>query len=563
MSNSKSAPTMANSNGGQQRQQHQQECCSAAAFAQSQCFCKTNGQQQQQQPHNQQQQQRNGPVGHRPRQPTATVSLNSMQVERLRSVLDQEVQIHGRENFPTLEIPLHTLILNVRRKLREHGLPLKHVKLNGGAASFVFAQSDSFAYSDVDLIFPLDLTEDQDFERVREAVFDALLEMMPSSANKAAITAECLRDVYIRKMVKVTDGDRWSLFSLHNDYGRCIELKFVERMRRNFEFSVDSFQITLDPLIDQPNEHRPIVRAESMYGDFMQALYHLNKRLIDTRNPEEIRGGGLLKYCHLLTRGFSATANCRDMEKYMCSRFFIDFPDISVQEMKLLNYLQNHFGNEDELKYEYLHKLFCVIRDSTVCLMYHERRQTLAMVDRLRQQLSYNLMLYYQQFEGANSSNAQYYGNQGRPRRYNSNNSRHWHNNNGNRQQLNGGHNGYNNRHNNGPMLCVSPVSTIASSSLLEEELPTAQSPQLAAAPDGQQQSAVEESGANSANSAVAKEKTAAPTPTIVILQPSHKQQSQQKSTATSTQQQQPPPHIPRQTLLYLPPNASHWIPVV
>ena len=110
---------------------------------------------------------------------------------------------------------------------------------------------------------------------------------------------------------------------------RCIELKFVERMRRAFEFSVDSFQITLDPLIDQPNEHRPTVRAESMYGDFMgvrlgklfkigawlQALYHLNKRLIDTRNPEEIRGGGLLKYCHLLTRGFSATQNCRDMEK--------------------------------------------------------------------------------------------------------------------------------------------------------------------------------------------------------------------------------------------------------
>ena len=33
----------------------------------------------------------------------------------------------------------------------------------------------------------------------------------------------------------------------------------------------------------------------------------------------------------------------------MCSRFFIDFPDINVQEMKLLNYLQNHFGNEDEV----------------------------------------------------------------------------------------------------------------------------------------------------------------------------------------------------------------------
>ena len=112
--------------------------------------------------------------------------------------------------------------------MRDAGLPLLHVKLNGGAASFVFAQSDSFPYSDVDLIFPIALERDQDFERVREAVFDALLQMMPSSTtNKAAITAETLRDVYIRKMVKVTDSDRWSLFSLHNDYGRFVFELFI------------------------------------------------------------------------------------------------------------------------------------------------------------------------------------------------------------------------------------------------------------------------------------------------------------------------------------------------
>ncbi|KAL3102524.1 hypothetical protein niasHS_000165 [Heterodera schachtii] len=195
------------------------------------------------------------------------------------------------ENFPTLEIPLHTLIVNVRRKLREAGLPVRHVKVNGGAASFVFASSDSFPYSDIDLIFSLDLLTDQDSERVRESVFSALLEMKPSTTIKQLIITATLRDVYIRKMVKVTDGhDQWSLFSLRDYYGRCIELKFVERMRRQFEFSVDSFQITLDPLIDRPTNARPVVRAESMYGDFLQALYHLNKRLIDTRNPEEIRG---------------------------------------------------------------------------------------------------------------------------------------------------------------------------------------------------------------------------------------------------------------------------------
>uniref|UniRef100_A0A914L759 polynucleotide adenylyltransferase n=1 Tax=Meloidogyne incognita TaxID=6306 RepID=A0A914L759_MELIC len=599
----------------------QQECCSAAAIAQMQCLCNNKNQP------NTNKQNKNIPLrfgreggrsatfgGHHnfhrhhregsnnsnsngrgnynnnnnnsnpPRQPTAVVSLNPRQVDRLRSVLDQVVEIHGRENFPTLEIPLHALIGIISRqnkfkilnnffffrKLRDAGLPLLHVKLNGGAASFVFAQSDSFPYSDVDLIFPIALERDSDFERVREAVFDALLQMMPSSTtNKSAITPETLRDVYIRKMVKVTDSDRWSLFSLHNDYGRCIELKFVERMRRAFEFSVDSFQITLDPLIENPNENRPIIRAESMYGDFMQALFHLNKRLIDTRNPEEIRGGGLLKYCHLLTRGFSATSNCRDMEKYMCSRFFIDFPDINVQEMKLLNYLQNHFGNEDDLKFDYLHKLFCVIRDSTVCLMQHERRQTLSMVDRLRQQLSFNLMLYYQQFEGVNGSNVIYYGNNAignyRHRKHHHfNNNRHW----------------QNNRHNNrnSQVFCVSPISTIASSSI-EIEQQQVDNKELNLEKDEQtvvpefnveivdtvniEENKEGEGGEEKEkeiSTNVSTEQQQNSIPVVTILKPPTNRPTTSTKQATTSKQQR---HVPRQTLLYLPPNASHWIPVV
>uniref|UniRef100_A0A915NI78 polynucleotide adenylyltransferase n=1 Tax=Meloidogyne floridensis TaxID=298350 RepID=A0A915NI78_9BILA len=585
----------------------QQECCSAAAIAQMQCLCNNKNQ------NNTNKQNKNIPLrfgreggrsatfgGHHnfhrhhregsnnsnsngrgnynnnnnnsnpPRQPTAVVSLNPRQVDRLRSVLDQVVEIHGRENFPTLEIPLHALIgiisrqnkfsfkkifLFFFRKLRDADLPLLHVKLNGGAASFVFAQSDSFPYSDVDLIFPIALERDSDFERVREAVFDALLQMMPSSTtNKSAITPETLRDVYIRKMVKVTDSDRWSLFSLHNDYGRCIELKFVERMRRAFEFSVDSFQITLDPLIENPNENRPIIRAESMYGDFMQALFHLNKRLIDTRNPEEIRGGGLLKYCHLLTRGFSATSNCRDMEKYMCSRFFIDFPDINVQEMKLLNYLQNHFGNEDDV-------------NSTVCLMQHERRQTLSMVDRLRQQLSFNLMLYYQQFEGVNGSNVIYYGNNAignyRHRKHHHfNNNRHW----------------QNNRHNNrnSQVFCVSPISTIASSSIEIEQQQQLDNKELNLEKDEQtvvpefnveilaniEENKEKEGGEEkekeiSTNVSTEQQNSI---PVVTILKPPTNRPTTSTKQATTSKQQR---HVPRQTLLYLPPNASHWIPVV
>ncbi|KAI6179791.1 Protein FAM46C [Aphelenchoides besseyi] len=335
---------------------------------------------------------------------SAFTELNQRQIERLRTVMNEDVEIHGKEeNFPTLRISLHKLIVHVKRKIENAGLNLKHVKMNGGAASYVLA-ADEFAFSDLDLIFPIDLNDQNgDFEKVRDAVFDALLELMPSTTNKGMICAEVLRDIYIRKMIKVCDGDRWSLFSLHNDYGRCIELKFVDKMRRQFEFSVDSFQITLDSLLNVDNlddvltsDERPKIVAESMYGDFGKALRHLNRRYIDTRSPEEIRGGGLLKYCHLLTRGYTATQNCRDLEKYMCSRFFIDFPDVNTQEIKLCGYLDNHFSNEDETKFEYLQILNRVIKESTICLMGHERRQTQFMIERLRQMISYNLYYYHQ-----------------------------------------------------------------------------------------------------------------------------------------------------------------------
>ncbi|KAK2881882.1 terminal nucleotidyltransferase 5D-like isoform X2 [Channa argus] len=125
------------------------------------------------------------------------------------------------------------------------------------------------------------------------------------------------------------------------------------------------------------------VEAECMYGDFEQAMDHLRNRLIATHNPEEIRGGGLLKYSDLLVRNFrpASETEIKSLERYMCSRFFIDFPDVSEQQRKIEAYLQCHFiGNEETSKYDYLMTLRHVIDESTVCLMGHERRQTLNMI---------------------------------------------------------------------------------------------------------------------------------------------------------------------------------------
>ncbi|XP_059225101.1 uncharacterized protein DDB_G0286591 isoform X1 [Stomoxys calcitrans] len=336
--------------------------------------------------------------------------LSFEQVRKLHHVMDEKVAIHGRGNFPTLEVTLKDLVNLVRRKLEADvgsggaGVIVKDIRLNGGAASHVLASEDQ-SYNDLDLIYAIELSSPRHFDRVKTAVLNTLLDLLPEGVSKRRIMPCALKEAYVGKMVKVNnnnDGDRWSLISLGNSPGhKNVELKFVDTMRRQFEFSVDSFQIVLDSLLlfydcaalPISENFYPTVVGESVYGDFQEALYHLQKKLISTRQPEEIRGGGLLKYCNLLVHGYSPVDSqlIKAYERYMCSRFFIDFPDINTQTVKLEAYLRNHFWGVDEepLQYQYLMHLREVVENSTVCLMGHERRQTLMLIQTLAAQVLY------------------------------------------------------------------------------------------------------------------------------------------------------------------------------
>jgi len=129
----------------------------------------------------------------------------------------------------------------------------------------------------------------------------------------------------------------------------------------------------------------PTVIAESAYGVFEAAVQHTRKRLIATHNPEEIRGGGLLKYCCLLARRYrlSKDVDATTLERYMCSRFFIDFPDAERQRSQLENYLANHFtGTWNMLRIPWLSTLRTVVSRGALCLG-HRRKETLALIERL------------------------------------------------------------------------------------------------------------------------------------------------------------------------------------
>ncbi|KAF8369089.1 pqn-44 [Pristionchus pacificus] len=320
--------------------------------------------------------------------------LNKPQMERLQQLLNENIEIDGAGNFPEIILPLRHFVVALKRQLVE------------------------FTYSDIDLIISADFGEEDSFNKAREALLAVVLDQMPSSTIKSRISAETLTDVYVKKMIKVSghSGDKWSLFSFNNNLGRCLEIKFVDSMQRQYEFSVDSFQVLLDPLLE--DAEKPYALLTSAFRDVDEALFHLEDRLIKTVDPEKIRGGGLLKYCQLLIKGFKAAdpEECHQMEKYMCSRFFIDFPDLPSQETKLRSYMDSHFANHEnasslcgdetdseassnqttqsylavsQAKYDFLMMLYRVISSSTVCLMHHDRRQTLQLID----QLAYHLTL--------------------------------------------------------------------------------------------------------------------------------------------------------------------------
>ncbi|KAF7645467.1 hypothetical protein LDENG_00203990 [Lucifuga dentata] len=190
-------------------------------------------------------------------------SLNAEQVEVLHQVLSEMVPIHGRGNFPTLELRPRDIIIAVRARLEKQGITVRDVRLNGSTASHVLVRDNGTSYKDLDIIFGVELPSQEEFQVIKESVLGCLLDYLPAGVNRERISSATMKEAYVQKMVKVfNEHDRWSLISLSNNSGKNLELKFVSTLRRQFEFSVDSFQIILDRLLEsylqQESQHRNV-----------------------------------------------------------------------------------------------------------------------------------------------------------------------------------------------------------------------------------------------------------------------------------------------------------------
>lgn len=319
-----------------------------------------------------------------------TQALSYNQITKLDEVLKRPVEIHSRNNFPQLTVVPSKLAKAVKDKLIMDGIVVHDVRLNGSAASYCIAddKTNSVQYKDLDLIFHVTIRGERDFHFIKEHVLQSLLDFFPDGITKERLTTCTLEEAYVHKQVKVhstsgyQNGDRWSLISLHNDKSQNLDLKFVDRMNRQYQFSTDSFQIVLDSYfqldgldciqngtVELKATFFPTVLASSAYGNYSEAEYHLNNRLIKTKSPEEIRGGGLFKYCCLLAKQYQPIhrEEIELQERTMCTRFFIDFSEPTRQNSELLKYFHSHFACSNAVEGIYfLEHLLTVLRRSAI-----------------------------------------------------------------------------------------------------------------------------------------------------------------------------------------------------
>ena len=425
--------------------------------------------------------------------------LSPNQFHKLQHILLNPVSIGGSDpHSPILKIKPYELIQKIKRILKQNGMPIRAVKMNGSTAGFVLqdanhakkcentdetyeytsqstalfqdniitvdncdSNSDSstspcsylsesetdfdsvnsdtenitqtlselplednnnssnnsshtmrqFTPTDLDIIFEVELSSHVDFQNVKYSVLQVLFEFYPLQL-KNSLSFSALEAAYIPRKKKIWQetGDKWSFLSLHNPEGKNIDLKFISKIKRPFEFSVDSFHIYLDMLCEylsdeySPSTYDPTcttipyglqVTVETKYLDLQDALNHLNNKIIETHKPEEIRGGGLLKYCYLLIHGFDTASSERQykLERYMCSRFFIDFHIRSPEyEQKILSYLSVHFPGaacpqtadaylEVVRVINFLRILQTVARRSAICLGKEDLNIALTIID--------------------------------------------------------------------------------------------------------------------------------------------------------------------------------------
>lgn len=414
--------------------------------------------------------------------------LNHNQAKALRDVLHQTYTIHPQRTwqhyppYPSLKVHPNELVDQAMSHLIASGIAITSVRLNGGAASHILSASkiSDRSFNDLDVVFTLATEKKLSeycrlWEKIRETLMSLIREYVMSALNQATPAArrhiaECplhhLEHIYVQKLVMVPNprqqselaqnDDCWSLMCFRNDEGRNVEFKFVNRLKRCYEFPTDSFQIILNEAVlgarDTPGEMEAdgeqgedeaaeeegtvaVTQYLSCHHDLDEALKDLRDKRVAVYEPEKIRGGGFLRYIHLCLKGYTLP-NPDDQEqieknqRLMLTRFIVDFGEPMAMARALDNYMRCHYPGRDlknlEDAIKFLNKVEISVEKSTIhrnnlknnCLVTQE------LIDTVRHQRNECAMQKEDQFKIMKWQH-QRKQNKGKDKKHNKKNKRH------------------------------------------------------------------------------------------------------------------------------------------
>jgi len=239
----------------------------------------------------------------------SSVYLTPEQSDKLRRVLTPTIPIYPSpptSSFPTLHITPKDFLRQVLLKLKEHSINISSIRLHGGAASYVLVDDSDFVYRDIDILFliktPLSSQQQTTlfssnhepylcdvWTIIKYIISSCLIEHIPNASTCTQYFISSVLDTYTKKNIKITsEQDSWALLSLQNLLGQNLELKFVENLKRQWQFSVDSFQIDLKPLLFEKSNPQSIttkIQTQSLVIEAINGVTIVKKEKNIHPNP--------------------------------------------------------------------------------------------------------------------------------------------------------------------------------------------------------------------------------------------------------------------------------------
>lgn len=256
---------------------------------------------------------------------------------------------------------LWKLLASNRIKIPSHG-----IRLSGSVASTILRSSEGDALfdqvNDIDINIYIEDGGENTLFRILMLVEELLAQLCEEQLNKIYSPKE-ISEFFFQEMIKVVSPhEKWSLISIGNGK-KNIDIKFIQKTKRSYVFSTDSFEIILNPILRSCSIEKSLhlVYFHSLYGDLDLALHHLNENILHIKNPDQIRRG-IFRLCLEFSKGrkFENLQEEENVINSFCTQFAEEFKTVSADEFRniLLKLTQKHPNNSQNF-FQTMYKILC------------------------------------------------------------------------------------------------------------------------------------------------------------------------------------------------------------